>query len=406
MNGPRASLDELKIERNEPRARRSNPWLWPLVIFLLAAAGAAGVWLTRSRPIEVTTAPVRVLAGGGAELTVLNASGYVTARRKATISAKITGKVVEVLVEEGMRVKAGQVLARLDDSNVKTSLDVAVSQLDSARLNLDETRALLKQAENEFHRVTELAGQKIASQSDLDKAESDAMSIKARLTRQEGDVKVAEREVTLWQQQLEDTVIRAPFGGVVTTKDAQPGEMISPVSAGGGFTRTGVCTIVDMESLEIEIDVNESYINRVEAGQPVEATLDAYPTWKIPCKVIAIIPTADRQKSTVKVRVGFDKLDPRILPEMGVKVAFHETSGSMPPAGRTMLAPKTAVQQQNGRDVVMVMHNGVAERRAVTVSGSNGDDVILSAGVASGERVVVDGPKDLAEGAKLREKKP
>ncbi|MDB6064060.1 MAG: mdtA 2 [Pedosphaera sp.] len=406
MNAPKSSLDELKIERKDSGVRRSNRWLWPVVVLLLILVIVAGAWFTRSKAIEVTTAPVRAMAGGTAERTVLNASGYVTARRKATISAKITGKVMEVLVEEGMRVKAGQVLARLDDSNTKTSLDVAESQLDSARLTLDETRALLKQADNEFQRATELAKQKIASQSDLDKAESDAVSIRARLARQERDVTVAERQVTLWKQQMDDTIIRAPFDGVVTTKDAQPGEMISPVSAGGGFTRTGVCTIVDMESLEVEIDVNESYINRVEASQPAEATLDAYSTWKIPCKVIAIIPTADRQKSTVKVRVGFDKLDPRILPEMGVKVAFREAGASTMTAARTMLVSKTAIQQQGGRDVVMVVQNGVVERRAVTVSGSDGDAVIISAGVADGERVVVDGPKDLAEGATVKEKKP
>jgi RND family efflux transporter MFP subunit len=212
--------------------------------------------------------------------------------------------------------------------------------------------------------------------------------------------------VSIWQQQLDDTVLRAPFSGIVTTKDAQPGEMISPVSAGGGFTRTGICTVVDMESLEIEIDVNEAYINRVEAGQPVEATLDAYPDWKIPCKVIAIIPTADRQKSTVKVRVGFDRLDPRILPEMSVKVAFREAGEARPSAAREVLVPRAAVRQSAGRDVVMVVKNGRAERRAVTVSSSTDDDAALSAGVAAGERVVVDGPKDLADGAPVREGNP
>jgi HlyD family secretion protein len=405
MSAPKFTLDELRIERDDAPAAKPNRWLWLLVVLVLAVSIAAGISFTRAQAIEISTAAVRVLTSGSGGLTVLNASGYVTARRKATISAKVTGKVVEVLVEEGMRVKAGQVLAQLDDSNVKTSLDMAVSQLDSARLNLGETRALLKQADNEFRRETELARQKITSQADLEKAESDATSIKARLTRQEGDVKVAEGQVLIWKQEIADTVIRAPFGGVVTTKDAQPGEMISPVSAGGGFTRTGICTIVDMESLEIEIDVNESYINRVEAGQPVEATLDAYPDWKIPCKVIAIIPTADRQKSTVKVRVGFDKLDPRILPEMGVKVAFREIAGSTPAAAQTILVPKAAIRQQGGRDVVLVVQNDVVERRAVTVSGSNGDDVVLSAGVANGERVVTDGPKELSDGAKVKEKR-
>ena len=262
------------------------------------------------------------------ERTVLNASGYVTARREATVSSKVTGKVMEVLIEEGMKVTNGQVVARLDDSNVKTSLDVAVAQLASAKAALAETEAQLKDADQEFQRTTELAKQHIASQSDLDLAESNAKALQAHLAQQQLDIVVAERQVEMWQQQMDDMIIRAPFDGVITTKDAQPGEMISPVSAGGGFTRTGIGTIVDMNSLEIEIDVNESYINRVEPGQPVEATLDAYPDWKIPCKVIAIIPTADRDKSTVKVRVGFDQLDPRILPDMSVKVAFRDNGGT------------------------------------------------------------------------------
>ena len=406
MNAPKNTLDDLKIERKDTHKSRGKGSVWPWVILLLLLAGGGGFWFTRSKAIEVTTTEVRSSGGAGTELTVLNASGYVTARRKATISAKITGKVVEILVEEGMRVKAGQVLARLDDSNVKTSLDVAESQLDSARLNLAETRALLKQADNEFRRQTELANLKIASQADLEKAESDAVSIRARLARQEADVTVAERQVAMNKQSMDDTVIRAPFDGVVTTKDAQPGEMLSPVSAGGGFTRTGVCTIVDMDSLEIEIDVNESYINRVVAVQPVEATLDAYSTWKIPCKVIAIIPTADRQKSTVKVRVGFDKLDPRILPEMSVKVAFHENNGTAVTtnAVRTLLVPRAAVQHQGDQDIVLLVQNEVVERRAVKVGGTSGEDVILNAGVAAGEKVVVEGPKDLVSGARVREK--
>jgi RND family efflux transporter MFP subunit len=218
-------------------------------------------------------------------------------------------------------------------------------------------------------------------------------------------VTVAEKQVSYWDQQMDDAIIRAPFTGIVTSKNAQPGEMISPISAGGGFTRTGICTIVDMESLEIEIDVNESYINRVRAAQPVEATLDAYADWKIPCKVIAIIPTADRQKSTVKVRVGFDKLDPRILPEMSVKVAFREADGSGPAAGRTVIVPKTAVQQRDGRDVVLVMQSGRAERRAVTVSQTLLDEVVISAGVAAGERVIVDSPRGLTDGTAVAEKR-
>ena len=405
MDPQKPTLDDLRIKRSDKP--ESNLRIRPVAIGIFVLVLAAGViwWLTRPKAIEVRTAVAREIGGASGDHTVLNASGYVTARRAATVSSKVTGKVVEVLIEEGMKVKEGQVLARLDDTNIKAALNVTQAQLESAKTAVEETRAQLKLAEQEFQRATNLARQNIASQSDLDRAESDAKSLEARLARQERDITVAERQVAMGQQQMDDMVIRAPFAGIVTTKDAQPGEMISPVSAGGGFTRTGIGTIVDMDSLEIEIDVNESYINRVEPGQPVEATLDAYAQWKIPCKVIAIIPTADRQKSTVKVRVGFDRPDPRILPEMAVKVAFHETGGGPATANRTVMVPKTAVQSQEGRDVVFVVQNGRAERRAVTVSSTGGDEAVIGAGIAAGERVVVDSPAGLSDGAAVKEKK-
>jgi len=406
MSVSKPPLDELRIERGAGREPESKTWMAVaaaaiVVVLVLVAI----VWHSRSGGIVVHTVVAREIGSSGRERTVLNASGYVTARRAATVSSKVTGKVVEVLIEEGMKVKEGQILARLDDTNIKTALDVTQAQLESAKTAVDETRAQLKLAEQEFQRATNLAKQNIASQSDLDKAESDAKSLRARLARQGRDITVAERQVDLWRQQMDDMVIRAPFPGIVTTKDAQPGEMISPVSAGGGFTRTGIGTIVDMDSLEIEIDVNESYINRVQPGQPVEATLDAYPDWKIPCKVIAIIPTADRQKSTVKVRVGFDRLDPRILPEMAVKVAFRETGGGTATAIHAVTIPKSAVQSRDGRDVVFVVQNGRAERRAVTVTDTQNDDAMLSAGVSAGESVIVDPPAGLADGTAVKARK-
>jgi RND family efflux transporter MFP subunit len=403
MSVSKPPLDELRIERAAGRKPESKTWMVvAATAIVLVLALVVMIWHSRSGGIVVHTATARELGSNGGERTVLNASGYVTARRAATVSSKVTGKVVEVLIEEGMKVKEGQVVARLDDTNVKTGLDVADAQLESAKAALAETEAQLKDADQEFQRTTELAKQHIASQSDLDLAESNAKSLQAHLAQQKLDVVVAERNVALWQQQMDDMIIRAPFAGVVTTKDAQPGEMISPVSAGGGFTRTGIGTIVDMDSLEIEIDVNESYINRVEPGQPVVATLDAYPDWKIPCKVIAIIPTADREKSTVKVRVAFDKLDQRILPEMSVKVAFQEAGGGTTTAIREVTIPKSAVQSQDGRDVVFVVQNGHAERRAVTVSDTQGDDSVLSAGVSAGESVVVDSPSGLTDGMAVK----
>ena len=403
MSSPKSPLDELRIERRPERPTRFSPWLiaGPVVVLLLA--GSAIWWRSGAGAVEVQIAVARdASAGGSDKRTVLNASGYVTARREATVSSKVTGKVLEVLIEEGMKVTNGQVLARLDDSNVKTSLDVAVAQLASARAALAETEAQLTNANLAYQRTVELAKQHISSQADLDLAESNAKSLQAHLAQQQLDVVVAERQVTEQQQQMDDMIIRAPFDGVITTKDAQPGEMISPVSAGGGYTRTGIGTIVDMKSLEVEIDVNESYINRVEPNQAVEATLDAYPDWKIPCKVIAIIPTADRDKSTVKVRVGFDQLDPRILPDMSIKVAFRENGGAA--AGHAVIIPKGAVLNRDGHDVVFIVQDGHAERRAVTVTDTQGDDSVLSAGVSAGEKVVVGAPANLTDGMSVKEK--
>jgi RND family efflux transporter MFP subunit len=406
MSQSKPSLDDLRIERKPIGEPGSKSWIVVVVVLIVLVAGAGFWWRRGAAAIEVHTANAREITSSGSERTVLNASGYVTARREATVSSKVTGKVVEVLIEEGMKVQEGQVLARLDDTNVRTSLLLAEAQQVSASNALAETRVRIREADQELERQKGLIESKIATQADYDHAEASALAYKARLVQQQADVTVADRQVAYWQQQLDDTIIRAPFAGIVTSKNAQPGEMISPISAGGGFTRTGICTIVDMQSLEIEIDVNESYINRVEPNQPVEATLDAYPDWRIPCKVIAIIPTADRQKSTVKVRVGFDKLDPRILPEMSVKVAFHEGAVSPSSANRAVAIPKAAVHQQDGRDVVMVVQKDRAERRAITVSSSTGEESAVSAGLAPNEKVIVDWPAGLTDGARIQEAKP
>ncbi len=401
MSPEKNVLDDLRIDRREPARRHFPIWILAGILVVLLLAGAGAWWITRSKAVPVRTLTVRATASGG-QKTVLNASGYVVARREATVSSKVTGKVMEVLVEEGMTVKEGQVLARLDDTNVRASLQLAEAQLVAAKSAVGETQARLDEGLKEFKRVTNLAANKIATQADLDKAEAEVNSLRARLEQQKTEITVAERQVALWQQQMEDLVIRAPFGGVVVSKNAQPGEMISPISAGGGFTRTGICTIVDMTSLEVEVDVNESYINRVEPGQSVEATLDSYPDWRIPSKVIAIIPTADRQKATVKVRVRFEKLDARMLPQMGVKVAFRGADEAMA-GNRAVAIPKTAVKRHNDRDVVMVVQNGRAERRAVTLGNSHSEEVTVLAGLEEGERIVVSDPDTLADGDRVQE---
>ena len=396
-----SKLDQLRIEREPEKESRSLPWV--LIIIVLALLAAAAWWFLKpDKLIEVRTAVAREISNKAAS-TVLNASGYVTARRQATVSSKFTGKVMEVLIEEGMSVEKGQVLARLDDININTSVALAEAQLRSAEMSKKETQALLNEARAIFRRTKSLVEKELVSEAEMDRARAGAESLAAQLERRQADIHVAERQLDVYRQQREDTIIRAPFSGVVVSKNAQPGEMISPVSAGGGFTRTGIGTIVDMGSLEIEIDVNEAYINRVKAGQKILATLDAYPDWSIPCHVIAIIPTADRQRATVEVRVGFDELDERILPDMGVKVAFQGVGLDTSPGRAGVLVPDSAVRESDNRNYVLLLVNGMVEWRAVATAGERGKDILVTSGLSGGEKVIINAPEGLQNGTLVKE---
>jgi len=398
-----SKLEQLKIER-EPEVE-SRPLRWPWLVIAFVLVVVAMWWFLRPEPAtEVHTAIAREISRQVAS-TVLNASGYVTARRQATVSSKFTGKVMEVFIEEGMEVEKDQVLARLDDANVSTSYALAEAQLRASETSLKETRALLSEAQAIFKRTRNLVDRELASEAEMDRARAGSESLSARLERRKADVRVAEKQLDVYRQQLEDTIIRAPFAGVVVAKNAQPGEMISPVSAGGGFTRTGIGTIVDMGSLEIEIDVNEAYINRVKAGQKIVATLDAYPDWSIPCHVIAIIPTADRQRATVEVRVGFDELDARILPDMGVKVAFQQETGSDTGQGQAgVLIPQSALNESGNRQYVLLLIDNMVEKRAVAVAGERGKEVLVVSGLSGGDKVITNAPVNITNGDRVREK--
>ncbi len=403
-------LAALRIERPPERSGVVRVVVWALALVVFAGLGRAGwVWATRERPLEIQVAPVTERVAG-TQAAVLNATGYVTARRRATISSKITGKVVEVNVEEGMAVKEGQVLARLDDANPRAALAFAEAQAEAARRNIAESEVRLADARLTLGRRMQLVKERVVAQSEVDQAQADVDSIAARIAATREMVRVAERQVAMQQTDLDNTIIRAPFSGVAITKDAQPGEMVSPVSAGGGFTRTGICTIVDMKSLEIDVDVNESYINRVVSGQDVTAVLNAYPDWQIPARVITMVPTADRQKATVLVRIGFRQLDPRILPDMGVKVTFLAPSAkgsgkaaNAAAAGRpTLLVSKAAVRMDNGQAVVFVARrDNSVERRAVRTGGEDGSQLEVLAGLTAGESVVVSPPPALKDGASV-----
>ena len=403
MSDLKRDLDALRIEREPERPAAARWIVWTGLIILLAAGGLAGYrWLTRERPVEVQVTTVSVRAAG-TQAAVLNASGYVVARRRATVSSKITGKVVEVDVEEGKNVVQGQVLARLDDSTPRAALALAEAQAEAARRTLRENEVRLEQARLNERRAAQLLRERIVSQSQLDDAKAEADSIDARIGALKEQIRVAERQIEVQQTDLANYVIRAPFSGVAISKDAQPGEMVSPVSAGGGFTRTGISTIVDMHSLEIEVDVNESYISRVTPGQDVDAVLDAYPDWHIPARVITLVPTADRQKATVLVRLAFKELDPRILPDMAIKVTFLREGDATATASAqpTALVPRPAIKTIGSDNFAFVIRGDAVERRAVRLGGTDGDRVEVLAGLQSGDRVVVSPPPTLADGARV-----
>ena len=394
------ALDSLKISREAPSGggwRSPRRWLLLLVPALLVVAALA---VLGRKPPVVETGLAEAPSGSG-RVAILNASGYVVARRTATVASKVTGRVVEVLTEEGRSVARGEVLARLDATTATRAYAVAASQVESARRALAEIRVRLADAERMLARNQELIGAHLVSQSALDTSRADVEALRARLAASGAEVAVAEAGVAARRQDLDDLVIRAPFAGVVISRDAQPGEMVSPISAGGGFTRTGIATVVDMTSREIEVDVNEAYIQRVRAGQAAEATLDAYPDWTIPAHVIAIVPAADRQKATVKVRIGIDGLEPRILPDMGVKVRFLDESVADTGVRPVALVPFPAVSGEGAAARVRVVSRGVIETRTVVVGARQGDTVGIVSGLKPGERVVVKGPADLHDGQKV-----
>jgi RND family efflux transporter MFP subunit len=367
-------------------------------LLLLAAAVAAAYAFRTQKPVVEVAAAKKAEAGGRAAL--LNASGYVTPRQRATIAAKITGRVTGVFFDEGTVVREGQLLATLDDSDVKRALDSAKADRNSSQAAIADFEVQLKNAQIQLRRADQLQKAGVQTQEALDNASMAADSLKAKIALAKQQVAAAEARINEAQQAVDNCVIHAPFAGIVVSKDAQVGEMVSPISAGGGFTRTGIATIVNMLSNEIEVDVNEAYIARVVPDQQVTAILDAYPDWQIPCKVRTVIPTADRQKATVKVRISFLKLDPRILPDMGVKVTFlgdapEKKKDGVSPAA---LIPSDALRDDNGKKIVFLLKGDHVERRAVSVGATRGLDAEIIAGLSAGDNVVVKGPADLKDG--------
>ncbi len=409
MNASAELLKELRIDRKAgsppPSPPRRGRWIALAVVLLILLAGLAWFVFGRERPIAVTTAPVVAIQQGGASSSVLDASGYVVARRMATVSAKITGKVREVMIEEGMRVEEGQVMATLDPIDANAQRSLSASQLEAARSQLAGLQAQVAQADAEAGRLQALVGQQLVSRSQYDLAIAQRDTLRAQLKTAQRNTTVASDSLAIADLGVDNNIVRAPFSGVVTAKAAQPGEIVSPLSAGGGFTRTGIGTIVDMESLEIEVEVGESFIGRVQPKMPVEATLNAYPDWKIPAEVIAIIPTADRGKATVKVRVALKAKDPRIVPEMGVRVSFLESARPAEAARpQGVRVPASAIVERGQKTVAFVVKDDArVEQRAITVGTTLNNDRQVTQGLKAREVVVTTPPAELHDGSKVTE---
>lgn len=409
MNASAELLKELRIDRKAgsppPSPSRRGRWIVLAIVLLIVLAGLAWFVLGRERPIAVTTAPVVAIQQGGASSSVLDASGYVVARRMATVSAKITGKVREVMIEEGMRVEEGQVMATLDPIDANAQRSLSASQLEAARSQLAGLQAQVAQADAEAGRLQALVGQQLVSRSQYDLAIAQRDSLRAQLRTAQRNTTVASDSLAIADLGVDNNIVRAPFSGVVTAKAAQPGEIVSPLSAGGGFTRTGIGTIVDMDSLEIEVEVGESFIGRVQPKMPVEATLNAYPDWKIPAEVIAIIPTADRGKATVKVRVALKTKDPRIVPEMGVRVSFLESAQPAEAAKpQGVRVPASAIVEREQKTVAFVVKDDArVEQRAITVGTTLNNDRQVTRGLSAGEVVVTTPLAELRDGSKVTE---
>jgi len=395
-------LSALRIDEGSRSQHRGPQWpRWVAAALGLLLLVSAGVYAIRGKTPVVEVAAAQA-PGSGGQVALLNASGYVTPRRRATIAAKITARVTQMYADEGMHVKEGQILALLDDSDYRVRLNSAQADRDATAAQLQDLQVQLANAEIELRRTQQLTRQGVSSPEALDNARTAADSLRAKIAMTREQIQASDARIRVAQQDLDNCTVRAPFAGIVVSKDAQVGEMVSPNSAGGGFTRTGIATIVDMKSLEVEVDVNESYIARVRPGMPVTSVLDAYPNWQIPSKVRTIIPTADRQKATVKVRIAFDQLDPRILPDMGVKVTFLGNEGRAAKSeGVKALVPQTALRNENGSQAVYLYKEGHVERRAVGVGETRGSDTEITAGLAPGDQVVVSGFEGLRDGQRV-----
>jgi RND family efflux transporter MFP subunit len=412
----RPDLSGLSIDRDAPAPRGNWP-LWRIVLGVVIPALIVAVAINASkifRPVDVTVAPA-VAAGGtpgaaAAASEVLTANGYVVARQRASVSTEVAGRLEALYVGEGSRVKKGQILGVLRNRDQRTAVEAARAALASAKAEHEEAKASLAQSELELKRTAEMKAQGLVSDSQFDAADSKAKVDRARMERTKAGIESAEANRRVAEADLDKTYVRAPFAGAILRKEAEVGEIVSPIPSSGGLTRGAIVTMANLTTLEVEADVNEGYVSRTHEGMRTEITLDAYPSIHFPGHVRQIVPTADRSKATVLVKVGFDSLDARVLPEMGSRVSFladpapADEAGGGPGAALSAVVtvPKAAVREADGRTVVFVVSKGRAMARGVSPRPVDADHVAVSSGLAPEEQVIVDAPANLKDGTRVR----
>jgi RND family efflux transporter MFP subunit len=408
MTDQQPDLSRLKISRDAPsrasrQALRRNAILAVVAVVLI---GAGFLWTRRATGLEVAIALAEVVGEGRGEGIGITANGYVVARTQASVSSRITGRLAFLGVEEGSVVRRGEIVARLENDDYQAVVRQAQAEVLRAQAALVEAEATRDQLARDLRRSRSLLEDSLASEREVEDFEARLTAAEARVGVQEAMVQSAEASVGVAEANLENTYIRAPFNGTVLRKDAEVGEVVAPVATGGGLTRGAVVTMADLETLEVEVDVNEAYIAQIASGQPTRITLDAYPDSSYMGEVRQIVPTADRQRATVLVKVSILEDDPRILPEMGARVDFVEQAAgdiadSTTQPSRVFVAAE-AVRDESGQPVVWVVRDGRVYRVLVEAGPVSGGRREIRDGLSGGEQVVVEGPEELEDGAAVR----
>jgi len=402
MTNPRPDLGRLRIDRSQPDPgpRRAFAWAGGLALVAAGFIGAVYFYFRPGGGQDVKVARVE-LSGSGSNTSGITANGYVVARTRASVSSRISGRLATLAVEEGSVVRRNQILARLENAEYTAAVAQAVADSLRAEAALAEAETTRRQLDRDLARARDLLARRLEAERTVEDLESQLAAADARIGMQRAQVAAAAASIAYARANLENTFIRAPFDGTVLRKDAEVGEVVAPVATGGGLTRGAVVTMADLETLEVEVDVNEAYIAQITDAQPTRIVLDAYPAVSFNGEVRQIVPTADRQRATVQVKVSITDRDPRILPEMGARVEFLAPDTAAADAPARIFLPAEAVRTDGAATVVWVVRDGVVNRVEIEAGPVSGGRREVRSGLSGGETVVIGPPQGLVDGGKV-----